>query len=245
MKKPLNKILLFICLITVWGCDDPGAFDCIKKSGDIITEEIQLSQFNRIFLEDDITLEIGHGESQRVFITGGENLIPAVIFNIVGKDLTISNNNKCNWTRNYEPMVVNITTNQLQLIQSSGFGNINSINTLSFDNLTIESKDGSGDFNVIVDTGNLRVVNNSLSNITVVGNTDILTVSHWYNDGKFNGSQLEANRTNVIHNGVNTIKIRPVDRLSGAINSRGNVLYFGNPSEIDVTITGDGRLIQQ
>ncbi len=245
----LNKHILLLPVIAIIlllvGCDDPDAFDCIKKSGETVEQEIAIQAFDRIFVEDDIFLEVAYGENQQVKVKGGKNLIPGVKFEFVGKDLTISNDNKCGWTRGYDPIIVQVITNDLREIESSGYGNIKSTNLLTFDVLAVESKDGSGDFDLNVDINRLRVVNNSISNITITGNANIMVVSHWYNDGKFDGQALSSRQIEVIHNGVNTIKIRPEDKLSGAINSRGNVLYFGNPSEVDVSISGDGKLIQQ
>lgn len=245
MKDWLFSILPLLPIIVISGCDDPDAFDCIKKAGDFVEQEVSIEEFDRLFIEDDIELYVTYGQIQKVTVAGGKNLLAAVDFSLDGKDLTISNHNKCNWTRDYQPVIVNIITNQLREIESRGYGIIKSTNTLLFDTLIVESKDGSGDIDLALDVCTLGVINNSLANLTISGQACRLDVSHWYNDGRFDGSRLQVNQIKVTHNGVNTIKLLATEKLIGTINSRGNVICYGSPAIIDVKVTGEGQLIHQ
>ncbi len=227
------------------GCDSPDAFDCAKKAGDLVEEEVILEEFDRIFIYDNIQLHIASGAPQKVTISGGKNLIPDVNFSLEGKDLTITNGNSCNWTRSYDPIIVTVTTDHLTEIESGGFGLVKSMNTLNFDELFLESKDGSGDFEVSVDVNDLIVINNSISNIRVSGNAGYLSIGHWYNDGRFDGSDLVVNNILVTQNGVNDIFINATEQITGRLTSRGNVFYFGNPKVVDVAISGTGQLVKK
>ncbi|MDN5212093.1 head GIN domain-containing protein [Fulvivirgaceae bacterium BMA12] len=238
-------VFVFSMLLVLHGCDSPDAFDCAKKAGDVVEEEIIIEEFNRIFIYDNIELHIASGAPQKVMISGGKNLIPSVNFDLVEKDLTITNGNSCNWTRSYDPITVTITTNQLIEIESGGYGLVKSMNTLNFDELTLESKDGSGDFEVSVAVNNLIIKNNSITNMRVSGNCDDLFVGHWFNDGRFNGSDLKVKTVFVNQNGVNDIFIYAVEKITGRLTSRGNVFYFGNPDVVDVAVSGTGQLIKK
>lgn len=244
MKKHLT-IFSFLSLLWLFGCDSPDAFDCIKKSGTVVEEEVMVGEFKRIFTYDGLQLNLAYGESQKVVIRGGENLIPNVNFELNDDQLIITDDNSCDWTRNYEPIVIEITSNELKEVRSGGYGLIKSINTLNFDDLLVESKEGSGDFDLTVNTDRLRVVNNSISNITISGAANSLSIGHWYNDGRFIGTDLKINEVNVSHNGVNDIYIHVMEKLSGELTSRGNIFYFGDPDSVEVNVSGTGGLINK
>ena len=244
MKKCLITLSVLI-LLTQFGCNSPDAFDCIKKTGTKVEEEIILGEFEKIAIYDGLQLNLVYGEKQEVIIKGGENLIPNVDFQLKEKQLTITDDNGCNWVRDYEPIVITITSNRLIEVRSGGYGLIKSINTLNFDQLLVESKDGSGDFELDVAVDQLRVVNNSFSNIYISGLANYLSIGHWYNDGRFNGTDLEINNVGISHNGVNDIYIRVKEKLSGELTSRGNIIYFGNPEIVEVNVSGTGQLINK
>ena len=244
MKKHLT-VFLMIMLITQFGCDSPSAFDCVKKSGKIVEEEIILGEFERIFIYDGLELNLTYGDEQKVMILGGENLIPEVNFELAEKDLIISNENSCNWARDYKAITITVTTNQLKEIESRGFGLVRSTNTLNFDELIVESKDGSGDFDLTVAVNRLAVINNSISNIRVSGVANFLSVGHWYNDGRFDGTALEVKDVWASHNGVNDIYIHVLEKLSAELTSRGNIVYFGDPKAVEVSVSGTGKLINK
>lgn len=245
MMKKYPIILLFPVLLQQSGCDDPDAFNCLKKSGTVIEEEVVLEEVEKVFVYDGVQLDLVYGDTQQVIIRGGENLIPNVNFQVNEKLLTITDDNSCDWVRDYEPIVVTIISNRLKEIRSGGYGLIKSLNTLSFENLWVESKDGSGDFELTVAVERLWVVNNSFSNITISGTANFLSVGHWYNDGRFIGSNLEVNHAAVAQNGVNDIFIHVKEKLSGQLTSRGNIFYFGNPEIIEIDISGTGQLINK
>lgn len=244
MKKQLT-FFLTIMLLTQFGCDSPGAFDCVKRSGSIVEEEVIVGEFERIYIYDGLELNLTHGDDQKVMIRGGENLIPEVNFELAEKDLIISNKNSCNWVRDYEAITITVTTNQLKEIESGGFGLVKSTNILNFEELVVESKDGSGDFDLTVAINKLVVANNSISNIRISGVANSLSVGHWYNDGRFDGTALEVNDVRISQNGVNDIYINVKEKLSGELTSRGNIVYFGDPETVEVSVSGTGKLINK
>ena len=244
MKKyPL--VLFLLTMLALVGCDNPDAFDCVKKSGTVTEEEIVMDEFEKVHIYDGLQLNLVYGEARKVTIRGGENLIPNVDFKVEEGLLTITDGNSCHWVRDYKPVVITITSDRLTEVRSGGYGLVQSLNTLNFDRLLVESKDGSGDFDLDVAVEGLVVVNNSISNITISGTANEFSVGHWYNDGRFIGTDLVVNEAWVAQNGVNDIYFHVKEKLSGQLTSRGNIFYFGNPETIDLAISGTGQLINK
>ena len=72
-------------MLALVGCDNPDAFDCVKKSGTVTEEEIVLDEFEKVHIYDGLQLNLVYGEARKVTIRGGENLIPNVAFEVGGR----------------------------------------------------------------------------------------------------------------------------------------------------------------
>lgn len=243
----INRFFHFLSLvILLTACNDESAFNCIKTTGDIIKKDIVVEdEFHRIEIYDGIDVYLSQGEETSITLKTGENLIKNIEFVFKEESLIISDNNTCNWARTYGQLAVYITANQLKHIKLWGYGDVNSIDTLRFTDLIVESKNGTGDIKLNMQCKSVNVVSNSISNISLTGTVDNLTVGHYYDDGQFHGQNLIAQNVTVNHLGTNTISVYPVRRLKTYIESNGDVYYCNTPEEMVTNIVGSGQLIQQ
>lgn len=243
MKNHVNYISLFLLLI-VNACNSDNAFDCIKKPGDIQTIIIDdLPEFNDLVIHDDITLELVEDEKEYFEVIYGENLIPKIRFVSDKDSLLIYNENFCGWTRDYQkPLVRWHTTKEEINIESLSSGNIFNIDTIRMD-LQIEARDISNEVELVVNSKNIILLSNSISNFKVRGKCVRLKVQSYFNDSRFELGELKTSRANVLQRGYNDIIINPTDSLIGSIEGAGRVLYYGNPG-IKMVVENGGELIQ-
>lgn len=240
--KLFNFLLSAFLLIS---CDDQGAFDCVKKAGKIVEMEIPVGDFKGIFLYDGVDLYIKQGQENNVVLKTGENLAPGVRFETKDGILSIRDENYCNWVRSYGDMAVYVTTNQLQRIKHFGFGQISSVDTLKFESFVVESKNGPGDINLNIKSKSVNVISNSISNISISGATEKLTVGYYYGDGQFDGKNLISHGVSLLHLGTNIIAVHPIEKLTGSIESNGDVYYYHDPETLEVNIKGKGKLVRK
>ncbi|GAA4947312.1 hypothetical protein GCM10023314_20770 [Algibacter agarivorans] len=246
MKK-LVYILLFFLII---GCDSEDAGDCFQKAGSIIQQEATLSSFDKILVNRDIELIIKEGATQSVIIETGKNLINDVIAEVVDSRLTLTDNNACNYVRDYGITKVYITSPNITEIRSSTQYEISSDGVLSYPSLTVLSEDFSapeafnvGDFRLQIDNINFTLVFNNLSVGYISGQTDNLNITFAAGTSRFEGRHLIAQKVRVSNRSSNDMIVNPQQEITGIIRGIGNVISVKVPPIIDVEEVYKGRLI--
>ena len=174
-----------------------------------------------------------------------KNLISKISFYVSDNTLIIENLNTCNWVRDYKAINVYVTNPSLVEIHMHGYGSVISKDTLHTGYLSIISTDSPGDVNLVIEGDALYIVSNNLANFTIAGSLDFLKVGFYFNDSKFFGKNLQVNKIEIDHNGINTIMVSPSDQLMGIIGNTGNVEIYTDPPVIDLKYLGSGRLIRK
>jgi hypothetical protein len=223
------------------GCNSENAWDCFKTSGEIIEQEILLDAFHTIEVLDEVDVYLSNSEDQHVIIKAGKNLIPKINLKVKDEILTITNDNSCNWKRSPENPGIYIHSNDVTSIHIYDYINIYAEDTLSQNSLFIFS-DGTGNFNMKLDVDSLRIESIYISNFEVSGNTDYLHLN-FINDGQYYGKNLKSAFCKINHNGSNRIEVYPIESLKGTLRSTGSLYYYYDPVELDVTVSGIGKLI--
>lgn len=240
----MKKFLTIILSMAILGCNDPGAPDCIRTTGEVETVTFDLSEFSKIEVNNELYVTIKTGPRKSISVTTGENLLPNIEFEIVNDKLTLYDNNGCSWVREYDFPKVTITTPELSEIRQNGGGIIKSEGFLTFENLVLISEERTGDFELEIQNENIRIISNDLSNFALSGATNRLVIGFFAGDGRFDGTKLEAKEVEVFQRGTNDMFVHATERLSGRIISNGNVIYTKTiPPVVDVSLEGSGNLI--
>ncbi len=244
MKKIKNISFLILAIIII-SCNDENKFDCLKNTGDIITENRAVSDFNEIDVDDKINLFINHDTVNKIVVEAGENLLESIKTSINDKTLTIRNKNKCNWVRSFENEInIYISVKELNKISYNGSGNITSTNTIESKNFTLDVWNGSGNIDISINS-ELSYINmhTGYAEVKVKGFSQNTYV---YNAG--NGPSLlvdlESNQTYIRSKSINDCYINVNFLLNAEIENIGNIYYKGNPATVNTNITGSGSLIK-
>jgi hypothetical protein len=228
-------------VILLSGCNNENALDCFKTTGEIIQQEVNLTHFNSIEVLDEVDVYLIHSEDQKVVIKAGINLMPKIILEVKDGLLTISNNNKCNWTRSPENPGVYIYSNDISSIAIFDFSNFFSEDTVMLNDLKIYS-DGTGNFDMILDVDSLYIESIYISNFKFSGIANYLSLN-FTDDSQFYGGNLKSQYCEIYHKGSNRVEIYPVQSLTGALKSTGSLYYYNNPGILDITVSGSGELV--
>jgi len=241
----MRSYLTILVIVIFTSCNDEGAPGCFKTTGDILEYNIELEEFTSIDVRNNFNVTIEQGSVQRVKLTSGANLRGNISLEVMGDELIIQENSKCDWVRDYGNFNVHIVTPQLSQIRSSGGGVISSKGTLQFNNrLVLISELFTADFRLDVDLPGLVITNNDLSNYLITGEVSKLNVGFYAGDGRFDGSDLVAETVVVFQRGTNDMIVNATQSLTGEIRSTGNVIYCQEPPILDVQVIDDrGSLI--
>lgn len=246
----MRKIVYVVIVVLCMSCDNENAGDCFQTTGSIVQNEVSLEGFNRILVNRDIELIVKEGSDQKVIIETGANLLNDVEAAVLEGTLILTDNNSCNYVRDYGNTKVYITSPNITEIRSSTQYTISSDGILTYPSLTILSEDFNepdsftvGNFNLQIDNITFRVVFNNLSNAFISGKTNNLSVVYASGTSRFEGRNLVAQNVYVWNRSSNDIIINPIQELKGKISGTGNVISVNRPPIVEVEALYKGRLI--
>ena len=244
-------MLIFIGILLL-SCDKDNANDCFQKTGTIISQEIVVADFTRIKVNRDVELVLKEGPTQKVVIETGENLLNDVSAIVSGNQLILTDNNTCNYVRDYNITKVYVTSPNITEILSSTQFTISSDGVLNYTDINVLSEDYNdpsviavGIINLELNSDNVKVVGNNLTTFSISGVAESLIVNFAAGDGVFNGVSLIANEVSVFHRGTNNIIVNPQNVLTGQLVSTGNLISVSQPPVVDVEVLYTGSLIFQ
>jgi len=231
-------------------CDRDSSFDCIQKAGTIIKEEIPITPFEKVLVNRDIQLSIEEGQTFKVVLETGENLINDIDVKVTGDQLQLTDNNTCNFIRDYGITKVFVTAPNLTEIRTSSQYTVSSVGTLNYESLKLLSEDSVapdlftvGDFNLDIKTNQLDIISNNISSFYISGTTESLFVGFYAGIGRFEGENLIAEQVSIFHRGSNDMIVHAVESLSGELRGTGNVIVVNQPTFINVDQLYTGSLI--
>jgi len=243
------KKLTYLFILLFLACNSEDANDCFQTSGNLIQQEVTVSSFERIIVHRDIELIIKEAPEYKVVVESGENLINDVIVEVVGNQLILTDNNSCNFVRDYGITKVFVEAPNLTEISTSTQYDISSDGVLNYDNLTLYSESFTtdndftiGDFRLTINSEILNITSNNLSFFYIDGNVEDLFVGFYAGAGRFEGENLIAENVNVFHRSSNDMIVNPQQSLSGELKSTGNLFSVNEPPDVDIERLYTGQL---
>jgi hypothetical protein len=240
----MKKIVILFSFFLFLSCDEN---QLLESSGTIISKEISVGFFDKINISEGIELHIKDELETKVEIIAGENIIDKVTFSIMDNQLYIDAKSARKTFQSYEPVKIYISVDDLDTIYSSSQFNVYSENVLNFTNFHLQSglfeNTASGEFHLKVNCNSLFVEDNRASFYNISGNVTDLSVNFYNGDERFEGSNLTAQNVYVFQRSSNDIIVNPEQKISGIINSTGNVVLKNNPPIVDVQVLYQGQLI--
>lgn len=246
----MKKLLFIFVLGCLFSCDSEDANDCFQKSGEIIIQEIDVADFEQIFVNRNIELILKEAPETKVLVETGKNLLNDVEVVVVNNQLRVVDNNSCNYVRDYVPTKIYVSAPNITQIRSSTQYDILSDGVLSYNNLSLLSEDfvaegdfTMGDFRLEVQVNNLSITSNNLSSFYISGETINLTVGFYSGTGRFEGANLIAQNVTISHRGSNDMIVNPQQVLKGVLRGVGNLISKNNPPIVEIEQLYKGQLI--
>jgi hypothetical protein len=234
---------LFVFAILLYSCGKDSK--CGKSTGEIQTITRDLAAFEKMNVYDKIQIELKPSTINRATITCGKNLVDYVITESQGTELTIRNENKCDFLRSYKKEIsIVLEYTNLSKINFIGAGNVTCSDTIKQSYFEVIGEGCSGDFNLLVNTDSIRfTMTTGNSNVKLVGKTGL---AYFYSGGT---SLIDASNMNAFiclanNSGTGDFRLNAVDYLFAQIEEFGNIFYSGNPT-VDKKGSGKGQLIHE
>jgi hypothetical protein len=215
MKSIKLTILALLISFTSFGQD------VIKGSGNTITQERTLNAFTSVSSTSRFNVNIVQGPSQKVTVSGYENLVDLVDLLVTDGKLRISFKKTRNQYINNVNIEVNIVIPELNAITLSGSGDIDIENFKNSKSLKCN----------VAGSGNISFKNCSYPTSTFAVN----------GSGNIDAFSLTTNDAAVTVNGSGNVDVNCNGNLDISIAGSGNVNYSGD-AKVTQSIAGSGNV---
>ncbi|GAA4279736.1 head GIN domain-containing protein [Gaetbulibacter aestuarii] len=244
------KKVIYILVLLMLSCSGEKAGDCFESAGPLTQEEVTVPSFDKILVNRNIELILKDGATQKVVVEAGQNSQHDITATVTDGKLTLTDNNTCNFVRDYTSIKVYITSPNITEIRASTQYDVRSDGVLSYPSFTILSEDyndpdgfPSANFYLQLDVTTFRVVFNNLSNCYVSGHATNLNVTLAAGTSRFEGRDLSADNVTIWNRSSNDMILNPQQSIKGKISGIGNVICANKPPVVDVQELYRGRLI--
>ncbi|MDR1802526.1 MAG: DUF2807 domain-containing protein [Treponema sp.] len=254
MKKSSFTAMAFIIGFSAI-CMSCAIFPIIGN-GNLVSNEITVSQFEKINVSGSAEVRFHVGQGQRVVVTVDSNLSEYVDIFTRNKELNIRLKNRGSYS--FTKFLVDVYCPVLTGVSVSGSGSfaaMDKITASSFEaNISgsgktegiIECRDysanisGSGKItnNVVCDTLTANISGSGEITITGTGRDSTVKIS---GSGDFYGIEFKTNNVSAQISGSGNMQIWVLDYLKANVAGSGSIRYRGNPT-IDYSGSGSGRL---
>jgi len=237
--------LAFVLIIA--SCKKAEDRSCFKFWGDEKTIEVPLDDFEKLFLNAHLEYELVQDSTDKLVITGGENVVNKVEWSISDdKTLSISNKNKCNFLRNERKVIkVEIHYTNIYNIHFEGTESLTTKGTLKTDYFVLLIRDGAGPVNLDLDCISVSAdISHGWGDYVLTGTTEYASIGARSN-GYCDTRGLTVNQSIYIsQESSGNIKVNCGNLpLNGYLKSNGNIEYIGNPDSINILNTGTGKVV--
>lgn len=189
-----------------------------KGSGNIKTEQRNVSEFNSVKVGGAIVVEITAQKDYSLEVEGDDNILPLIKTEVDGDTLKISSE-KGYTTSN--PIKVRISAQNIDDLDLSGASKVSIVN---------------------LDNESLNVDTSGASKISCEGKTKNLTVD-MSGASHFESEKLSADIVSVDASGASKANVSVGSELKADLSGASKVVYFGNPTNIEKKTSGASSIV--
>jgi hypothetical protein len=195
-----------------------SVFGGVKGSGNIKTEQREVSEFKSVKVGGAVVVEITAQKDYSLEIEGDDNILPLITTEVDGDTLKIRSE-KGYSTSN--PIKVRISAQNIDDLDLSGASKVSIVN---------------------LDNESLNVDTSGASKISCEGKTKNLTVD-MSGASHLDGEKLSAESVSVDASGASKANISVKDSLKADLSGASKVVYYGNPTNFENKTSGASSIV--
>ena len=233
MKRVIALVFLALLLINC------SKGQVVVGSNNIITQEKQLSVYDRIEVLGSYDVIFTDGEVGKIKIKAPDNILPLIQTEVSDGLLRIDTGK--NRYKVKEPIIIYVPVDsRLKQVVIKGSADIYTEKSLETKALEVDVY-GSGDARLAVDASSLALKIDGSGDIRVGGKTDNLSINI-SGSGDVDASKLTAEKAVININGSGDVSAYVTENVDISIAGSGDVTIKGNPKKIKRIINGSGRV---
>ena len=231
MKRIIALVFLALLLINC------SKNQVVVGSNNIITQEKQLSAYDKIEVLGSYDVIFTDGEVGKIKIKAPDNILPLIQTEVSDGLLKIGAEK--NRYKVKEPIIIYVPVNsRLKQVDIKGSADIYTENSLETKALDVDVY-GSGDVRLQVDSSTLALKIDGSGDIRVGGKTDNLSINI-NGSGNVEVPNLKAEKAVININGSGNVSAYVTEDVDVSITGSGDVTIKGNPKKVKQKIKGSG-----
>jgi hypothetical protein len=235
MKNPIYISIL----MALFALNTISAQSSIKGEGDVVKQEIKLSDFDGIELAIGADVVLTQGKTQKVVIEGQQNIIDNIEKEVRGSSWKISYDKN---VKSAKPVTIYITLQKISDIAFSGSGSISTKGKFSGLNDLDIAMSGSGDIQLEVEADDIDLAMSGSGDVDLSGSGKSLDIAI-SGSGNVDATSLPVSGCAVAISGSGDVMVHVNGDLEVAISGSGNVKYKGN-ANVESWTSGSGRVVK-
>ena len=233
MKRVIALVFLALLLISC------SKNQVVVGSKNIITQEKQLSAYDRIEVLGSYNVIFTDGEVGKIKIKAPDNILPFIQTEVSDGLLKIGTGK--NRHRVKQPIIIYVPVDsRLKQVDIKGSADIYSEKNLETKALNVGIY-GSGDVRLQVEASSLALKIDGSGDIRVGGKTDNLSINI-NGSGDVEVPNLKAEKAAISISGAGDVSAYVTEDVDISIAGSGDVIIKGNPKKIKQKINGSGRV---
>ncbi|OFY84902.1 MAG: hypothetical protein A3F72_18140 [Bacteroidetes bacterium RIFCSPLOWO2_12_FULL_35_15] len=196
-----------------------------------------VGDFTGIKVSDAFSIVVSQSEINSVKVDADEKVQPQIKTEVKDGILNISAEGNL---KSEKTIVITVGVKSLSSLDASGSTDVNGENQLVCDKLTIESS-GAGDVHLDIKANEITTKISGAGDITLKGSAQLLNASV-SGAGDLKASNLEAEKAKITVSGAGDAKINVKQSLDADVSGAGSIIYKGNPTDRNVSISGAGSV---
>jgi hypothetical protein len=227
-----------VLLLVVLSACQIGPMEVITGSGNVTTENRNLSGFKSIELSGIGMLVLTQDGTESVVLEGEDNILARIRTDVTGNTLRIRGEDNVAFNPTKD-LVYRVNVSEIDRFTLSGAGSLQA-GDLRAESLSIETS-GAGNVNIEKLTAeDLKVTSSGVGNVMIGGTASRQEIT-MSGIGSYQAPSLDTKETSVKIDGTGGATVSVSDRLSVDISGAGSVTYAGDP-QIEQKISGAGNV---
>ena len=211
---------------------------CESGSGRLTTETYDLRAFNRVDIRVPAEVSIVYSSEYYIVVETSDNSIHKIDVRVHSRKLVIDQES----CLDEDHLKITIGMSELSGVSNFGTASVVSDHIWEADAFeTLLSGSGDIDINLRSDALNSVITGSGSVRVTGQASTSKVVIS---GSGAYQGAALDTDRAKVVITGSGNASVEVHQRLTGTISGSGNIYYHGHPHDVDVLITGSGKIIK-
>jgi hypothetical protein len=251
MKKPvLIWITLIVLLAASLACVTPFRATIVKGSGNVVSEEREVSDFEKVTVTGAGKLIITQGDEESLTIETDDNLMQYIESKVSGRTLELGFTDNVSFSKDGGRILLEPSGSFIFRVGVIDLSEFNITGAASFETQELDTEQfkivlsGAGDINIDSLTATTLVVTVSgAGDVDVAGKVETQEIV-MSGLGRYNAADLESEEATVSISGAGGADVWANDTLDVTISGAGDVDYYGSPT-LTKEINGLGSINHQ